>query len=47
MRWCALRRRERTHLCAMFIKPGRGRWEAAACKSEDDLGVEEIGREEE
>ena len=47
MLWCALRRREPTHLRAMFIKPGRGRWEAAACKLEDNVGVEEIGREEE
>ena len=34
-------------LCAMFIKPGRGRWEAAACKLEDNVEVEEINREEE
>ena len=47
MLWCALRRREPTYLCAMFIKPGRGRWEAAACKLEDNVGVEGIGREEE
>ena len=47
MLWCAQRRREPTHLCAMFIKPGRGRWEAASRKLEDNVGVEGIGREEE
>jgi len=31
----------------MFIKPGRGRWEAASRKLEDNVGVEGIGREEE